>query len=112
MKSCIEVLKDDQALLIFPEGARTLDGEVKKFETGAMLIIKRAKPAVVPVAVEGPYNIWPRKQKWPKLRGRMGVMYGKPISGEMLASMKADEAMSLLQQRVVELREDLKKKLY
>ncbi len=65
MKRCIEVLKDGQALMLFPEGARTLSGEVEKFETGAMLIIKRAKPTVVPVAVEGAYKVWPRGQKLP-----------------------------------------------
>ncbi|MEL7089349.1 MAG: lysophospholipid acyltransferase family protein [Planctomycetota bacterium] len=107
MKKCIEVLKDNQALMLFPEGARTMTGEVEKFETGAMLIIKRAKPQVVPVAVEGPYDIWPRGQKRPKLTGRMGIMYGDPIPAEQLTAMKAEDAMEMLRQRVVEMRQQV-----
>ena len=111
MKKCIEVLKDGQALMLFPEGARTMTGEVEKFETGAMLIIKRAKPQVVPVALEGPYAIWPRGQKRPKLRGRMGIMYGDPIPAEELIAMKAEDAMERLRQRVVEMRQTLSNSL-
>jgi len=44
MRRCIAELKKGQALLIFPEGARTFTGKVEPFETGTMLIIKRAKP--------------------------------------------------------------------
>lgn len=111
MKKCIEVLKDDQALMLFPEGARTLTGEVEKFETGAMLIIKRAKPTVVPVAIEGGYEVWPRKQKRPNFHGRLGVMYGEPLPAETLTKMKPDEAMALLRQRVDDMRCDVAKKL-
>lgn len=111
MKKCIEVLKDGQALMLFPEGARTLDGEIHPFETGAMLIIKRAKPQVVPVAVEGPYDIWPRGQKRPKLRGRMGIMYGDPIPAEELTKIPAEDAMEMLRQRVVSMRAELADKI-
>lgn len=111
MKKCIEVLKDGQALMLFPEGARTLTGEVEKFETGAMLIIKRAKPAVVPVAIEGAYDVWPRKQKRPKFRGRLGVMYGPPVAADTLLAMKPDQAMELLRQRVDDMRREVDGKL-
>jgi 1-acyl-sn-glycerol-3-phosphate acyltransferase len=104
MKQCIEVLKDGQALMLFPEGARTLDGRVHTFETGSMLMIKRAKPTVVPVALEGVYDIWPRRQSRPKFRGRMGVMYGEPIPAEQLLAMKPKDALEMLRQRVDDMR--------
>lgn len=104
MKKCIEVLKDDQALMLFPEGARTLTGNVEKFETGAMLIIKRAKPTVIPVAIEGVYDVWPRGQKKPKWSGRLGIMYGEPIPAEQLTAMKPDDAMEFLRSRVDSMR--------
>ncbi|MEM1107378.1 MAG: lysophospholipid acyltransferase family protein [Planctomycetota bacterium] len=104
IKKCIEVLKEDQALMLFPEGARTLTGEVEKFETGAMLIIKRAKPTIIPVAVQGVYDAWPRGQKRPNFTGRMGVMYGQPIPAEELLKLKPDEAMKTLRDRVDQMR--------
>ncbi len=111
MRQCIEVLRQGQALLIFPEGARTLDGAVHDFETGAMLIIKRAKPTVVPVAVDGPFRVWPRKQFLPRFSGRMGVMFGEPIAAETLAAMKPAEAMGLLRDRVEAMRAEVARRL-
>ncbi|MEM9914374.1 MAG: lysophospholipid acyltransferase family protein [Planctomycetota bacterium] len=111
MKKCIEVLKEGQALMLFPEGARTTTGNVEKFETGAMLIIKRAKPTVIPVAVEGVYDVWPRGQSKPKFTGRLGVMYGEPISSADLTAMKPDDAMELIRGRVDAMRHQVADKL-
>lgn len=111
IKQCIDVLKNDHGLLIFPEGARTNDGKTHKFESGTMLIIKRAKPTIVPFAVDGPYQIWPRKQFLPRFSGRMGIMYGKPIPAETILSMKADDAMTMLRQHVVEMRQQVTQRL-
>ena len=112
MKKCIAVLKDDQGLAMFPEGARTPDHQVQKFQTGAMLVIKRAKPQVVPVALEGPFQAWPRSRKWPKLWGqRVGIMYGEPIPAEVLTAMKPAQAMEMLRQRMDTMRRDLAVKL-
>ncbi|MEM1447141.1 MAG: lysophospholipid acyltransferase family protein [Planctomycetota bacterium] len=111
MKKCIEVLKEGQALMLFPEGARTTTGDVEKFETGAMLIIKRAKPTVIPVAVEGVYDVWPRGQSKPKFTGRLGVMYGEPIPAGDLTAMKPDDAMELVRGRVEAMRQRVAEQL-
>lgn len=107
MRKCIEVLKQDHALLIFPEGARTLTGRTEAFETGTMLLIKRAKPMVLPVAVEGAFEAWPRNRKAPRLCGKMGTMYGKPIPAETLLAMKPADALKLLEDRVESMRLEL-----
>ena len=63
MKQCIKVLKAGHGLLVFPEGARTYTGKTEAFESGTMLIIKRAKPTVIPVAIEGAFDAWPTRQE-------------------------------------------------
>jgi 1-acyl-sn-glycerol-3-phosphate acyltransferase len=106
MRRCIEELKKGQALLIFPEGARTFTGKVQPFETGTMLIIKRSKPMVVPVALEGAYDVWKRGTKL-KLRGRVGVMFGKPIPAEQILEMGTGRGLAFLRDQVEHLRCDL-----
>jgi len=110
MRKCIAELKKGQALLIFPEGSRTETGEVQPFETGTMLLIKRAKPLVMPVALEGAYDAWPRGGK-PKLRGRIGVSYGKPIPAEDIIAMGADAGLAHLRDEVDRMRGELAEKL-
>jgi 1-acyl-sn-glycerol-3-phosphate acyltransferase len=49
------VLEDENQLLIFPEGTRTPDGEVKDFKNGGFYAAVRADKPVVPVALDGTY---------------------------------------------------------
>ena len=108
IKRCIEVLKQGQALLIYPEGARTLTGKTGKFEAGTMLVIKRAQPMVVPVALEGAFNVWPRNKKHPKPFGKIACRYGQPIPAEQLLAMPAAEALAMLHGKVEAMRLELR----
>jgi 1-acyl-sn-glycerol-3-phosphate acyltransferase len=111
IRKCIKVLGQGHVLLIFPEGQRTLSGEVEPFETGTMLVIKRARPMVVPVAVEGGFDIWRRGQARPKLRGRIGVTFGKPIPPDTLIQMGAGPGLEFLRRQISEMRDGLAERL-
>lgn len=111
MRACIDVLKKNHAMLIFPEGARSPDGTTQKFETGTMLLIKRSGATVVPVALDGAFDAWPRGQVAPKPFGRIGVVYGQPIAAQTLTRMDSEQAMKLLRDRVESMRLELAKQL-
>ncbi|MEX0886445.1 MAG: lysophospholipid acyltransferase family protein [Phycisphaeraceae bacterium] len=111
MKRCLEVLEQNQALLIFPEGSRTATGRTARFESGLMLLIKRARPHVLPVAVAGASDVWPRWRKRPRLTGRMGAIYGDAIEPDKLLAMKGDEALEHLRQQVQKLQDELEARL-
>ena len=104
MKTCIETLKKGHAMMLFPEGARSHDGQVQPFEAGLMLLVKRAKPTVVPVALEGAFRVWPRNGGKPHAFGRIACKYGQPISADELLALESDDARELLRQRVEALR--------
>jgi 1-acyl-sn-glycerol-3-phosphate acyltransferase len=111
VRAAIERLKQGHLVLVFPEGSRTADGRLQPFSPGVMLLIKRAKPTVVPMAVDGVFDVWPIKQARPKLRGRVGAMYGRPIPADQLLAMPTDQAMRTLEQRIESLRLDVRAKL-
>ena len=108
MRACIDVLKDGRALNIFPEGTRTADGELGDFATGTMLLVKRGKPTVVPICIEGAFDIWPRTRKLPRLRGRGDVMVGKPVSYEAIVELPAEEALQRFRDAIVEMQQELR----
>ncbi|MEM6333140.1 MAG: lysophospholipid acyltransferase family protein [Planctomycetota bacterium] len=107
IRSCVDVLKAGHALLVFPEGSRTPDGAVHGFEQGTALLIRRAKPTVVPVAIEGSFDAWPRGRKLPRPTGRIAVMYGEPVSADELLAMKPDAMLDELRGRVEDMRQEL-----
>jgi 1-acyl-sn-glycerol-3-phosphate acyltransferase len=111
MRRCIEVLQQGHALLIFPEGTRTPDGTTKPFAPGTMLIIKRARPLVVPVAVEGSFAAWPKERKAPRSTGKIGVMFGEPIRPEVLVAMEPAAALEHLRAKVEEMRLEVARRI-
>jgi len=99
-----DALKRQQALIVFAEGTRTPDGTTKPFSSGTMILIKRNKPQVVPVAIQGAYDVWPRHQKLPKLTGHIRVMFGAPIPAQRLIDMGTQDALDHLHTTVESMR--------
>jgi 1-acyl-sn-glycerol-3-phosphate acyltransferase len=112
MRGCVQALKAGHAVLVFPEGSRSLSGRTEPFESGTMLLIKRARPTVLPVAVEGGFDVWPRNQKLPRLTDRLGVMYGEPIPADTLLAQSADDALESLRQQVQQMQDELAERLH
>jgi 1-acyl-sn-glycerol-3-phosphate acyltransferase len=87
VKEMVRRLKEGHVLSLFPEGSRTEDGELGPIEPGAALVIRRAAVAVVPVAIDGSFDAWPKGQKLFRAHP-VRVLYGPPMN---LAGMKSDQ---------------------
>lgn len=87
MRKAINVLKQNSALVIYPEATRTSDGRVARIKPGIDLIIRRASATVVPMAIEGAFEAWPKTKKLPRPFKKIVVRYGKPISPEQVKEM-------------------------
>jgi long-chain acyl-CoA synthetase len=60
MKASAFGLAHGKVLILFPEGERSIDGTVRKFKKGAAILSRHMEVPVVPVALKGVYEIWPR----------------------------------------------------
>src|SRR5213595_3273233 len=60
VKALIRVLKSGNATLVFPEGARTLDGNVQPAQPGVGLVIAKTLAPVVPMRIFGAHQALPR----------------------------------------------------
>jgi 1-acyl-sn-glycerol-3-phosphate acyltransferase len=75
-----EVLADGWSLVIFPEGTRSKDGWVGRFQLGAAYLACQHGVPVVPVAHRGTFAAMPRGQGWPgKGRRQLTVRFGEPL---------------------------------
>jgi 1-acyl-sn-glycerol-3-phosphate acyltransferase len=92
VKETIRRLQEGYAVNIYPEGARTETGEIGPMERGIALVIRRAAVPVVPVAIEGSFDAWPKGRKIFRRRA-IRVMYGKPMD---LGGMKAQQIVAAL----------------
>ena len=75
-------------LVIFPEGGRTPDGEIKPFLAGAFFLAIKAQVDIVPIALVGTYELLPMNTYHIKSRP-LEMRIGEPIptAGLMLHDM-------------------------
>ena len=76
-----ELVSSGYCPLIFPEGKRTTDGALGPLRTGVGLMAVRLRISVVPLLVEGTFELLPLGAGWPK-RGRVRLKIGAPIRPE------------------------------
>jgi 1-acyl-sn-glycerol-3-phosphate acyltransferase len=100
IRAALKGLKAGLPLVIYPEGGRTPDGEIKAFLAGAFFLAIKAQVDIVPVALVGTYELLPMNTYHIKCRP-LEMRVGKPISTSGL-TMKDLEPLSAQVQKAVE----------
>lgn len=103
-----DFLHMDKPLLIFPEGTRTLTGELQKAKKGVGLLLFNAKVSVIPAYVGGTFASWPKGRFFPK-PVKTSVTFGPPIPLDDLYREKPEkETYRRIADRVMEKIAELK----
>jgi long-chain acyl-CoA synthetase len=72
-------LRHGLALILYPEGERSIDGTPRIFKKGAAILSIHLQVPIVPVAIEGFYEAWPRNKPF-KGFAPLKMVFGDPIS--------------------------------
>ena len=91
IRSAVKSLQAGMPLVIFPEGGRTPDGEIKPFLPGAFFLAIKAQVDIVPVALVGTFELLPMNTYHIKSRP-LKMRVGEPIS---TAGLKSHDLASL-----------------
>ncbi len=103
IEETIERLQTGHILNIFPEGERSLTGELGPVKKGFALVAKRAGVPIVPAIIEGSYEAWPRSKKSPQSHP-VRILYGPPID---VSKMRGDEIVKAVDAAFRKLRDEL-----
>ena len=60
-----EILEEGISLVVFPEGSRSFTGHMGTFKRGAFMLADEIRLPVVPLTINGSFDILPRTKKWP-----------------------------------------------
>jgi 1-acyl-sn-glycerol-3-phosphate acyltransferase len=92
------------SLFVFPEGRRTLDGELGPFLSGAAYLAIRAQVPLVPMALSGVYELLPihTRHFYP---GPLTLKVGEPIETKGMIIRQTDELTVRLRTAIENLRE-------
>jgi 1-acyl-sn-glycerol-3-phosphate acyltransferase len=103
-------LSHGRNLILYPEGERSIDGTPRTFKKGAAILSIHMQVPIVPIAIDGFHDAWPRGKRFQKF-APLKIMFGDPIypPPEAEASEQAYAALSeKVKQRVVEMWKELR----
>jgi 1-acyl-sn-glycerol-3-phosphate acyltransferase len=86
LATCRRFLEQNRgSLILYPEGTRSPDGQMRAFKTGAGLFAIELGVPVVPARIEGTHRILPKGQSLPRT-GPVMVRFGAPLELERWSS--------------------------
>lgn len=94
LRKAEEQLTDGASFTIFPEGARTFTGKMGKFKRGAFVIAKDMGLPVVPVTLNGPYDVMRRGSLILHLGKKLEMIVHEPIPTTNLTDEEIPELMN------------------
>jgi long-chain acyl-CoA synthetase len=107
-------LRTGMILNIYPEGQRSFDGKLHEFKNGAAILATELNLQIVPVALDGPDRIWPRKS-WRLRFAKVKITFGAPIDAREIALGEKDEEVAyekvtvLLKLRVQQMLDEMRR---
>ena len=79
IKLICQLLGEDKKVVIFPEGIRSEDGELAPIKSGIGMLSTRCNAPIIPVYIDGAFEVWNKSRKYPKPWGKISCVFGKPI---------------------------------
>jgi 1-acyl-sn-glycerol-3-phosphate acyltransferase len=95
----VKALRSGMPLFVFPEGGRTLEGQLQPFLSGAAYLAIRAQVPLVPLAINGAYDLLPihTRHFYP---GKLALTVGEPIETRGMTVRQMDELTNRLRDAI------------
>lgn len=88
LRQCSENIRNGSSIMIFPEGTRSRNGELRSFKEGAFLIALRQKADILPMVLDGSYKALPEKGIMPRCSQKVCLHILPPVPYETLKDMR------------------------
>lgn len=94
-----DMIRNGISIFLFPEGTRSKDCKLGEFKEGSFKIATKAKCPVIPVGIQGTYNIFEKQQ--PRIKSsKVIVTFGKPIYTDQLDRAGQKQLPSIVKEQV------------
>jgi 1-acyl-sn-glycerol-3-phosphate acyltransferase len=99
LRESLRRIRRGEMVLIFPEGTRTRTGEIGPLEAGFCLLARRASVTLVPVGIDGAFEVWPKEARFPR-PGRIQIDVGQPIEPLWVQQASDAELVAEVERRI------------
>ena len=101
LKETLRRLRNGGIVVLFPEGTRSTDGELGELKPGIAVLAARGRAPVVPAAVAGTFEAWPRWRPFPWAYP-IRVHYGPALLPEEIARLAPEAVVGLIRARILD----------
>jgi 1-acyl-sn-glycerol-3-phosphate acyltransferase len=99
IRKTLELLKQENAVLVFPEGSRTFDGNLQPMLPGFCLLARKSCATIVPVALDGAFHALPRGAAFVRPH-RIALSIGAPIMPRQYEQLSDQQLTELVTNRI------------
>lgn len=97
----VRYIREGHSLLVFPEGQRSISGEVEEFKTGIFLAAVKVGAPIIPVTIRGTRHVLPRNS-WTVRPGRVELIFDPPVATAGLGRADVGGLVARVRQRIEE----------
>ena len=101
LMGAIRVVKNGGAVLIFPEGTRSPDGNLQISQPGLGMIVAKTGAPIVPMRIFGSYETFNRKMKFPR-RALVSVKVASPIRFQAITGREPKTVYTQISETVMQ----------
>ena len=102
MKDCAKTIANQNSIMIFPEGTRSLDGVMRAFKLGAFEIAKDTKTAILPIVIKGTAHALPKGGIELQGKHHMSITVLPEIPYSDFASLSSEDLCELVRNKIQE----------
>lgn len=107
MRKTLELLREEKAVLMFPEGTRGDGVTMGAISPGIAMLAKRSRTKILPVGIVGTHRLLPKGAKFFR-RSKCTLIYGEPfeyeeVAGEGSERERRERFASALGERIAKL---------
>ncbi len=109
LEDCEKALRTGSSVLIFPEGTRSPDGQIKEFKLGAFILALKMKAPISPIVISGTNAALPKYSL--NFHGRTDIHMRvlKPIAYESFSHLSAEETANMVRETIIRAHDEIKK---
>jgi len=101
LKRAAQIIRGGVSVLIFPEGTRSLDGQIRPFKKGGFILALDAGVPIVPVVIRGTRSIMPKEHL--RIRpGRVSLKILAPIDTTAYTRKSKEDLIAAVRRAICE----------